>query len=109
MSDAVSTPDHIRGASWTRLLQIPAQFGDGYVVGWVVSSEIREPGGKRVAAPVCEWLNAVTTRDLKVRVADTSGWPAGDLEIDIKFVRTADGEVVKTTTGVFTVGGGVTA
>ena len=42
-------------------------------------------------------------------MADTSGWPAGDLEIDIKFVRTADGEVVKTTTGVFTVGGGVTA
>lgn len=104
----MNTPDHIRGASFTRLLPIPGQFGDGYFVGWVPACEIREPGGKRVATPVCEWLNAVTTRDLKVRVADTTNWPAGELEIDIKFTRTADSEVIKTTTAVFTVGGGVT-
>lgn len=104
----MSLPDHIRGASFTRLMEIPAMFGDGYFVGWVVTSEVREPGGKVVAAPTCEWLDPVTTRNLKLRVADTSAWPAGELDIDIKFVRTSDGEVIKTTTARFTVGAGVT-
>lgn len=104
----MSHPDHIRGATFTRLFPVPEQFGDGYFAGWVVSSEVREAGGKIVAAPVCEWLNAATTRELKLRVADTTAWPAGELDIDIKFVRTADGEVIKTTTARFTVGSGVT-
>lgn len=104
----MSLPDHIRGASFTRLFPVPGDFGDGYFVGWVVTSQVREPGGKLVAEAVCEWLDPVTTRNLKVRVADTTAWPAGDLDIDIKFVRTSDGEVIKTTTARFTVGAGET-
>lgn len=104
----MSLPDHIRGASFTRLLPIPVQFGDGYFTGWVVTCQVREPGGKLVADATCEWLNPATTRDLKVRVADTTGWPAGELDIDIKFTRTSDGEVIKTTTARFTVGAGET-
>lgn len=104
----MSLPDHIRGASFTRLFPVPDAFGDGYFVGWDVTSEVREPNGKIVATPACEWLDPLTTRNLKVRVADTSTWPAGELDIDIKFVRAVDGEVIKTTTARFTVGAGVT-
>lgn len=95
--------DHIHGASFTRTLPIPDLFGDGYFVGWVVTCQVREPSGKLVADAVCEWLNPATTRHLKVRVANTTGWPMGDLDIGIKFVRTSDGEVVKTTTATFAV------
>ena len=104
----MSLPDHIRGASFTRLMPIPEQFGDGYFVGWVATSEIRDTDGKLVASAVCEWLNPATTRGLKVRVANTNSWPAGDLLIDVKFLRTADGEVMKTTTARFSVSAGVT-
>ena len=99
-------PDHIHGATFTRLFPVPAQFGDGYFVGWVATCQVREPGGKLVAEPVCEWLNPLTTRDLKLRTADTSGWPKGELDIGLKFVRAADGEVIKTTTARFLVGDG---
>lgn len=100
--------DHIRGKSFTRLLTIPAQFGDGYFADWTVSSEIRDDDGKLVAAPVCEWLNTGTTRDLKVRVVNTTAWPVGVLWIDIKFVRTSDGEVEQTTKASFECVAGVT-
>lgn len=99
--------DHIHGASFTRTLPIPDLFGDGYFVGWVVTCQVRDTNTKKlVSSAVCEWLNPATTRHLKVRVADTTGWPMGDLDIGIKFVRTSDGEVVKTTTATFTVGDG---
>jgi hypothetical protein len=104
----MSLPDHIRGASFTRLMEIPEAFGDGYFVGWTVSSQVREPGGKLVGVLVCEWLNPATTRHLKLRQVDTTAWPAGELDCDVKFVRTADGEVIKSTTARFTVGAGET-
>jgi hypothetical protein len=100
----MSLPDHIRGASFTRLMEIPAIFGDGYFVGWVITSEVREPEGKLVAEPVCEWLDPVTTRHLKLRVADTTGWPVGELDARVTFTRTSDGEVLPTTKARFTVG-----
>lgn len=102
----MSLPDHIRGASFTRLMEIPAIFGDGYFVGWTITSEVREPGGKIVATPTNEWLNAATTRHLKVRVADTEAWPVGDLQFRLKFVRPSDSEVVKALPVTFTVGEG---
>lgn len=104
----MSRPDHIKGASWSRLLSIPSQFSDAFFVGWTVTSQIRDPSGKLIAEVQCEWLDAATTRDLLLSVNQTDSWPSGDLLIDIKFTRNSDGHVLKTTTARFLVGTGVT-
>lgn len=104
----MTRPHHIRGASFSRLLSIPSQFADAFFVGWTVASQIRDASGRLVADVQCTWLDAATTRDLLLSVNQTEGWPAGELLIDIKFTRTSDGHVIKTTTARFLVGAGVT-
>lgn len=100
--------DHKRGDTFTRLLQVPAEFADGFFVGWVPRCQVRTAAGALVAEVVPEWLDAAATRNLKLRVADTTGWPLGAMELDVQFTRTADGEVMSTTTASFTVGKDVT-
>jgi hypothetical protein len=91
-------PGHKVGDTFSRLLAIPPEYGDGFFVGWVVRSQLRNLAGALVSEATCEWLNPLTTRNLKVRVANTSGWAPGELEIDVRFTRTSDGEVMSTTT-----------
>lgn len=95
---------HKVGDSFTRLFVVPPEFADGYFVGWVVTSQIRDQDGALVADSECTWLDQVTTRNLKLRVANTAAWSqwAGQVvSTDIQFVRTADGEVMSTTTASF--------
>ena len=96
-------PQHKAGDSFTRLMVVPDAFADGYFTGWEVKSEIRNEAGHLVAACVCEWLDALTTRNLKLRVVNTTSWRPGLVFIDVQFTRTADGEVMSTTTASFTV------
>ena len=99
----VPPPQHKAGDSFTRLMVVPAEFADGYFTGWTVKSEIRNEAGHLVAACTCEWLDPLTTRNLKLRVANTSAWKPGLAFIDVQFTRTSDGEVMSTTTASFTV------
>lgn len=95
---------HKVGDSFTRLFVVPTEFADGYFVGWTATSQIRDQLDALVATAECSWLDPVTTRNLKLRVASTASWSqwAGQLVfIDIQFVRTADGEVMSTTTASF--------
>lgn len=94
---------HKVGDSFTRVLTIPTEFGDGYFVGWVPRSQFRDAEGVLIAEVVCEWLDPVTTRVLKLRVVNTTTWPLGTALIDVQFTRTADGEVMSTTTAKLTV------
>lgn len=83
---------HKRGDTFDRLLVMPADFVDGYWLGWTVTAQIRTARGKLISDFVASWAApAATTRTLRLFVADTQEWPLGDLEVDVQFVRTSDG------------------
>ena len=89
---------HKVGDSFTRLLAIPSAFSDGYFADWTAKSQVRGEQGELVSEVTCEWLDPMTTRNLKLRVADTTRWAVGRVFIDVQFTRTSDGEVMSTTT-----------
>lgn len=104
MATAPTLPaQHKAGDTFTRLFPIPAEFADGYFVAWTVASQVRSEDGTLMSSVTCEWLDALTTRNLKLRVADTRSWKPGRAEIDVQFTRVSDGEVMSTTTATFTV------
>lgn len=103
MTTDLST-QHKAGASYARLLTIPAEFADGYFVGWTPKSQIRNTDGTLVAECTCTWLDAATTRHLQLVVVDTSAWPVGALvQTDVEFTRISDGFVLPTTTATLRV------
>jgi hypothetical protein len=99
---SLAANSHKVGDSFTRLLPIPPAFGDGYFVGWVTRCQVRGEQGELISEVTCEWLDPLTTRDLKLRVADTTMWNVGRAFIDVQFTRTSDGEVMSTTTAEIT-------
>lgn len=96
---------HKRGDTFDRLLVIPADFADGYWVGWTVTAQIRTARGKLISDLVATWADpASTTRTLRLFDATTQDWPiADDHEIDVQFVRISDGTKRSTETLIVTV------
>lgn len=94
------TYEHKRGDSFDILVTIPARFADGYFVGHTVASQIRQTGaeGAKVADLTCAWVDALTTRALRLQCLDTSAWPVGAAQFDVQFTRTSDGFVLSSTT-----------
>lgn len=96
MADPISIK---RGDSFDFINTIPDTFADGHFVGWTVSSEVRNPAnGSLVAALDTSWVNAVTTRQLRLLKIDTKEWPLTTLEFDVQFVRSVDGYTLSTAT-----------
>lgn len=91
---------HKRGDSFDILVTIPARFADGYFVGYTVTSQIRQMGadGAKVADLTCTWVDALTTRALRLQCINTSTWPPGPAQFDVQFKRTADNFVLSSTT-----------
>lgn len=94
------TYQHKRGDSFDLLVTIPPQFADGYFAGHTVASQIRQQGadGAMVADLTCTWVDALTTRALRLQCLDTKAWPVGPAQFDVQFTRTADGFVLSSTT-----------
>lgn len=97
------TYEHKRGDSFYLLVTIPPQFANGYFVGHTVASQIRQPGadGAMVAELVCTWVDALTTRALRLQCMDTKAWPVGPAQFDVQFTRTVDDFVFSSTTEQF--------
>lgn len=93
-----NTYTHKRGDSFDLLVTIPAQFPDGYFVGHAVASQIRQPDGTKVADLDCAWVDALTTRALRLTCLVTTAWPIGPALFDVQFTRTADGFVLSSST-----------
>lgn len=108
MSNTYPPNTHKRGDSFDRVGAMPAQFADGYFVGWTVASQIRTASGTLVADLVCTWLDNATTRDLRLTKIDTTAWPAGEAKIDVQFKRTSDGFTFSSETETLWIVGDVT-
>lgn len=96
MTDCTSS--HKRGDSFDAVVAIPAFFADGYFADFDVVSQIRTPGGVLVGEFECSWVDAVTTRALRLVCINTRNWPVGPAEIDVEFTRRSDGFVYSTQT-----------
>lgn len=96
---------HKRGDTFEYANTIDSSFEDGYFVGWVVKSQIRDAFGVLYSNAECSWLDPLTTRFLLIKVTDTSSWPASawPLRIDAQFVRPEDGFIISTDTQQITV------
>lgn len=99
----MSYKTHKIGDSFTRLLKMPAQYPDGYFVGWTVLCQVRNDDYTLLATVTTEWFDPLTTRFLKLRVADTTEWTDGVKLMDVQFTRASDSEVMSTTTATFLV------
>lgn len=96
---ATAAITHKRGDTFDRLLLIPADFADGYWVGWVVTSQARTPRGKLIADLTPTWAApAGDTRILRLFNTSTQLWPIGAQEIDVQFKRTSDATIRSTVT-----------
>lgn len=101
----MSTDDsHKRGDSFERLVTIPPEWPNGHFVDWVVASQVRDGNGKLLADLTCEWVDPLTTRELRISVVSTTTWPVGiTAELDVQFTRNSDGWVQSTETHSFTI------
>lgn len=96
---ADTTYQHKRGDSFDILVTIPPRFADAYFVGYTVTSQIRQTnGGAKVADLTCTWVDAATTRALRLQCIDTTAWPPGPAQFDVQFKRTSDNFVLSSTT-----------
>ncbi len=96
MTDCTYT--HKRGDSFDLLVTIPARFADGYFADYTVASQLRTADGTLIADLACTWVDAATTRALRLEVLETQAWPVGAAQFDVEFTRTADGFKVSSTT-----------
>ena len=76
-------PTIVRGASLDMLARIPDDFADGFFAGWVPASQLRNHVDVLIATLDVQWVDAVTTRMLRLKCADTSDWQVGPALFDV--------------------------
>ena len=80
----MATEPLARGASLDIALRIPVGFADGYLAGWVPTSQIRTLSDQLIATLDVSWVDPDTTRYVRLRCADTEDWPVGLAVFDIR-------------------------
>lgn len=68
--------------------------------GWSLSAQVRFPEKNQVETVSATWNG--TYESIRVKVSDTSAWPLGVAEIDIRLTSTT-GDVISTETARFDV------
>lgn len=100
----VTTRPLKRGDTFRRLYRVDPDTEDGFFIGWTLRGEVRNQAGKVISEAEAYWGEPEEeTRFLIIECLDTSSWPLGRLEVDVRFTRTADGEKVSTDSILFNV------
>ena len=71
----MATETLARGASLDIVLRIPVGFADGYLAGWVPTSQIRTLSDQLIATLNASWVDPDTTRYLRLRCACAATTP----------------------------------
>ena len=100
--------NHKQGDSFDYLANIPADFTNGYFVGWTPTAQVRTTFGRLLSELDVSWVDPVTTRTIRLKKIDTATWPLGNAEFDVQFKRISDGYVLSTSTIALTVSKDVT-
>ena len=77
------------GDSFERLVQLPDTIADGQFAGWQLACQVRTASGQLVAQVDAEWVDPITTRQIRLRQLNTLGWPAQRLLYDVQFTSPA--------------------
>ena len=76
---------HRKGDPFGRIGRIPLTYADGYFVGWIITSQVRDSRGSLISQLATGWLAPEnTTRLFEVTDATTDNWPLGQLVMDIR-------------------------
>ena len=87
-----------QGDSLDLLAAIPAQFADGFFIGWTVAAQLRFAKTDALVAVLdAQWTDPDTTRTLRLQCLDTGQWPIGRNDFDVQLVR-PDGYTTSTST-----------
>ncbi len=100
-------PDIVSGATLDIAVRIPDGFSDGYFAGWVPTSQLRTYADVLIATLDAQWVDAANTRYIRLRAADTSGWPPGPAQFDVR-LTSPSGVRLQTTTATLPITKGVT-
>ena len=103
----LALPDIVSGATLDIAVRIPDGFADGYFAGWVPTSQLRTYADVLIATLDAQWVDAANTRYIRLRAADTSGWPQGPAQFDVRLTSPA-GVRLQTTTATLPITKGVT-
>ena len=95
------------GATLDIAVRIPDGFADGYFAGWVPTSQVRTYADVLIATLDAQWVDAALTRYIRLRAADTSGWPQGPAQFDVRLTSPA-GVRLQTTPATLSITKGVT-
>ncbi len=100
--------EHKKGATLSLAGAITTTAGETLLdfTGTVISAQIRMLNDTLVDELEASWVD-VATASLKVYKKDTTGWPVGVAEVDVKFTNLA-GETLFTTTQPVNISKGVT-
>lgn len=83
---STSTLSWPRGVSFALLASIPARYPDAVFSGYTPQAQLRRTNGTLIADLQAQWLDASTTRDLKISCQDTSTWPVGTHMFDVRLI-----------------------
>lgn len=100
-------PDIVSGSTLGIAVRIPDGFADGYFAGWVPTSQLRTYADVLIATLDAQWVDAAATRYILLRAADTSGWPPGPAQFDVRLTSPA-GVRLQTKTATLPITKGVT-
>ena len=82
-------PDIVSGATLDIAVRIADGFADGYFAGWVPTSQLRTYADVLIATLDAQWVDAAATRYIRLRATDTSGWPQGPAQFDVRLTSPA--------------------
>ena len=100
-------PAIVTGATLDIAVRIPSGFADGYFAGWVPTAQLRTYADVLIATLDAQWVDAANTRYIRLRAADTSGWPPGPAHFDVRLTSPA-GARLQSTTATLSITKGVT-
>ena len=100
-------PAIVTGATLDIAVRIPDGFADGYFAGWVPTAQLRTYADVLIATLDAQWVDAADTRYIRLRAPDTSGWPQGPAQFDVRLTSPA-GVRLQTTTATLPITKGVT-
>lgn len=103
----LALPAIVRGATLDIAVRIPDGFADGYFAGWVLTSQLRTYADVLIATLDAQWVDSANTRYIRLRAADTSGWPPGPAQFDVR-LTSPTGVRLQTTTATLSIANGVT-
>lgn len=100
-------PAIARGATLDIAVRIPDGFADGHFAGWTPTAQLRTYADALIATLDAQWVDAAETRYIQLHAADTSAWPVGPAQFDVR-LTSPTGVRLQTTMATLQISKGVT-